>query len=231
MTTYSLFEYLLELNQEAAMELFRTRDYQLHNTPSLETQNKKTLLVFPEKGKELRISEQELRFVIVNLHGLFNHLKLDYAIEVPTDLKYSFSGKGSRSGSTDLSFYSGSTKVLNVEFKANVQPQKNFDKDIEKLFNENVHGAWCHLLLNEDSGTLRKIFEKLVNSCKKFGNPKKPLFFSFLILNKRTLITRKGLDSDVIGFLPSKIFTLTYSDYSKLPVGKHFIGDWQIDKF
>jgi hypothetical protein len=232
MTTYSLFEYLLELNQEAAMELIENHDLHVNKENRISPGSKKTLLEFPRIGdNELRVSEQELRFVIVNLHGLLNQSKLTYAVEVPTEKQYSFSGNKKRSGSTDLAFYDGNTKVLNIEFKAKMPPQGSVNKDVEKLIKEDTLGAWCYIFINENSGTLKSIFKKLEIAINKFGNPCKPLFFSFFILNKRTLITRKGNDGEEKDFRPDLIFNLKYSDYNKLPSGKHFIGDWQIDKF
>jgi len=206
-TTYSLFEYLLELNQEAAKELTKTY---------FNLGKKKTLLIFPEKrDKTLRISEHELRFVFTNLHGQFYHPHLNYAIEAPTSGIYSFSGKSKRSGSTDLSFYEGNSKVLNVELKANNPTQAVIEKDIEKLVKEDIYGAWCHIFENEDRGTLKSIFKKQEKAFVKYGNPKKPLYFSFLIIKTKTLITRKGIDGDEKNFHPNTIFSLKYDDYIK----------------
>ena len=63
-------------------------------------------LVFPRYRKkeddekvELRVSEQEARFAFVEA---LCQGPLRYSVEVPTTKCYSFSGKGSRSASTDL---------------------------------------------------------------------------------------------------------------------------------
>lgn len=236
MTTSQLFEFLLELNQEAAKELIEIYK-------GLPTYKKQTCLILPQyrEGKN-RISEQELRFVITNLFGLNNYPDFSYAVEVPTENEYTFSGTNPRSASTDLAFYDEiKSKVLNIELKAHNPKQESFSKDIDKLFNENVHGAWCHLLENADRGTLDSIFSKFINaisvlSLKQSNSqspiiPQKPIYFSFIILEKNMLISRKGKDSDLINFNPNSIFSLTYGNYNNLGKGKHFIGDWQIDVF
>jgi hypothetical protein len=224
MTTYSIFEQLLELNQESAKELIRTY---------FKTDRKETFLIFPKKRNgEIRISEQELRFTMVNFANKYNYQKLDYAIEVPTNSEYSFNGIKKRSGSTDLAFYSGDEKVLNVEFKANNPMQEAFDKDIEKLFIENCHGAWCHILRNEDSGSLRSVISKIKNAVKLIKySPNKPLYFSFLILETKRLLSRKGVDGEEKQFNIDKILNIKYEDYSRLNKGKHQIGDWQVDQY
>lgn len=222
MKTYSVFKFLLKLNQESAFELIQTY---------FNKSGKKTKLIFPNdtKGKK-RISEQELRFAMISLLHLFNSPQLEFAVEVPTGGKYSFTGKSKRSGATDLSFYNNGKKILNVEFKANNPSQKTIDKDIEKLVNENCYGAWCHIFENEDSGTLMSIFKKLNNALQKYDSPKYPLYFSFLILKTGTLISRKGKQGECNGFRYENIFTIAYTNYYKLPLGKHHLGDWQIDK-
>lgn len=222
MNTYSVFEFLLELNQESTFELIKTY---------FNESGKKTNLIFPidTKGNK-RISEQELRIAMISLLHFFNYPQLEFAVEAPTVGKYSFTGKSKRSGATDLSFYNKGEKILNVEFKANNPSQESIDKDIEKLVNENCYGAWCHIFENEDSGTLISIFNKLSEALQKYDSPKYPLYFSFLILKTRTLISRKGKQGECNGFRYKNVFTVSYSHYSKLPIGKHHLGDWQIDK-
>lgn len=223
MNTYTIFEYLLELNQESAKELIKI--YYKQN-------NKKTLVVFPKKrDNKIRISEQELRFVMTNLHGEFSHPNLSFSVETPTKEEYSFSKKGKRSASSDLTFYHENSKILNIELKAHNPRQESIDKDIEKLINEPYYGAWVHLFENEDSGTVLSLFEKFKISFKKYTKPEHPISFHVLILKTKTLLSRKGMESDLAYFNVNKIFDLNYSEWKNLSVGKHFIRDWQIDKF
>ncbi len=228
--TTSLYEYLLKLNQEVAKELIETYDMQKDKKKGIRQGSKETLLVFPYKRNEkIRVSEQELRFAMTNLHGKCNSLNLTYAVEAPTKEEYAFSGKSKRSGSTDLAFYVGTNKVLNIELKAHNPAQAVIDKDIEKLINEDTPGAWCHIFESEDRGTLKSVFNKLgiaidAHKCDKKRD--KLLYFSFLILSSRTLVTRIA-DSRL-----NSIFSLEYEDYYNLPKGKHIVDKgWQVDKF
>lgn len=223
MTTDQIFGNLFELNQLAAEELTRTY---------FNESDKRTSLVFSKtRNGVVRVSEQELRFALTSLFDTNKNAELTYTVETPTENDYSFSGAGRRSGSSDLSFYKNNIKVLNIEFKGHNSIQKSIDKDIEKLVNENCHGAWCHIFKNEDSGTLASVFNKLKIALKKHGVPKKPLYFSFLILEKRKLITRKGMDTDLPDFDPDQIFNLQYSDHYNLPVINPNTGYWQINYF
>lgn len=227
MTTDQIFENLLELNQISAYELIKTY---------FKEDGKKTSLVFPTKrdGK-VRFSEQELRFTMTNLFDTNNYLKLTYSVETPTEKDYSFKGAGRRSASSDLTFYENNVKILNIEHKAHNPGQDTINKDIEKLVNEEYLGAWCHIFRNENSGTLNSIFNKLKIAFKKHGAPKKPIYFSFLILQTGShtgkLISRKGHDSDLDNFSPDQIFNLKYADHKILPDINTKIGDWQINRY
>jgi hypothetical protein len=233
MNTYTINEYLLELMQEASRELLKI----YFNKP-----NRRTLLKFPQDRKlNKRISEQELRFVLTNLHGQFSHPELYYSVETPTLEEYSFSKKGKRSAASDLSFYHNDEKVLNIELKALIPEQKAIDKDIEKLVSENCNGAWIHVLKNEDSGTVKKLFEKFENAFHRFNYSKKPISFHILILETQTLLSRKGKEKE--NDYSNNIFNINYSLWRNLKQGKYqYLNgtpttevnpdvDWQIDKF
>lgn len=233
MEYYSIFEYLLELMQETSRELINIYH---------KKENRKTLLVFPVKRDEtIRISEQDLRFALTTLHGKFSHPNLSFSVETPTEEEYSFSGKGKRSASSDLSFYNQNDKVINIEFKSHNPVQKSIEKDIEKLVREPVNGAWLHILENEDRGTIKILFKKFITAFGKFPYPKHPISFHILILKTGTLISRKGTDINKTNY--KDIFNIKYSDWKDLKPGKYqFINgehttennpneDWQIDKF
>jgi len=231
MESYKITEYLLELMQETSKELLKI----YFNKP-----NRRTLLKFyKNKDDVIRISEQELRFVLVNLHGQFAHPNLYYSVETPTVGKYSFSSSGKRSAMSDLSFYHNEDKVLNIEFKANNPEQKAIDKDVEKLVKENCNGAWIHIFKNEDKGTIKTLFDKFDKAFNKYGSSKMPISFHILILETQTLLSRKGKETDY----SKNIFNIDYSIWKNLPKGRHqYINgipttannsdeDWQIDKF
>ena len=236
MDTYTINEYLLELVQETSRELLKIY---------FDKPNRRTLLKFSQyRNLDKRISEQELRFALTNLHGKFSHPKLYYSIETPTSEEYSFSGKGKRSAASDLSFYHNDEKVLNIELKAHNPEQKAIDKDIEKLVNENCNGAWIHLFKNEDSGTVQALFEKFKKAFNKFPISKKPISFHILILETKTLLSRKGKEGE--NNYSKDIFNIEHKLWEELkdkPGKYQFYGgnnpttennpneDWQIDIF
>jgi hypothetical protein len=235
MNTYTINEYLLELVQEASRELLKIY---------FDKPNRKTLVKFPKyKNGEIRISEQELRFVITNLHGQFSHPNLYYSIETPTENDYSFdkNAKGKRSAASDLSFYHNDEKVLNIEFKAHNPEQNAIDKDIEKLASESCNGAWIHIFKNEDRGTVKTLFEKFEKAFHKLNNSKKPISFHILIIETQTLLSRKGKENE--NNYSNNIFNIDYPLWHNLNPGKYQFNngkqttetnpdeDWQIDKF
>jgi hypothetical protein len=222
-TTDKVFENLLELNQIAAIELIKTY---------FNESGKVTYLIIPQKrGSKTRISEQELRSTMTTLFGTNNYLNLTYSIETPTEYSYSFKGANSRSASTDLSFYEGSKKILNIELKAHNPSQASINKDIEKLVTEDCLGAWCHIFENEDSGTVNTMINKLKLALSKFGTPKRPIYFSFLVLKTRKLITRKGKDNDLLNFQPDRILDLVYADHKISSVINSDIRDWHLNHY
>ena len=174
------------------------------------------------------------------MHGQFSHPGFYYSVETPTSKEYSFSGKGKRSAASDLSFYHNEKKVLNIELKAHNPEQKAIDKDIEKLVGENCNGAWIHILKNEDSGTIKTLFEKFEKAFHKYGCSKKPISFHILILETQTLLSRKGKENENDY---SNIFNISYSLWKDSKQGKYqYINgkpitdknlneDWQVDKF
>jgi len=233
MNTCTVSEFLLELMQETSRELLKIY---------FDNPNRKTVLKFPQYREKMnkRISEQELRFTLINVHEKTSNSKYYYSVETPTSEKYSFLGAGKRSAISDLSFYFNDEKVLNIEFKANNSKQETIDKDIKKLINEDCNGAWIHILKNEDIGTVKKLFEKFEKAFKKFNHSKKPISFHILILETQILLSRKGkeMDDDY-----SNVFNIDYSLWKNIKQGKHHFSngkptteensyeDWQINKF
>jgi hypothetical protein len=220
-----VFDFLFDLNIRAASELINI----------LKEQSDSCHLIFPKKRNEnnpsketKRISEQELRFAMTSLFIPKKNVVEKFAVEVPTEKTYNFNGSGNkRSASTDLAFYCGNVKIINIELKANQPIHSAVKKDIEKLLTENELGAWCHIFENEDAGTVKNILEK-INSALRSYPSNKSLYFSFLILKTKTLLScilEKGC-----------ILEINYKDYKGLPSGSHKILnsksiEWQIDKF
>jgi len=224
-------EYLLELVQKTSRELLKIY---------FEKPNRETLLKFPKyKNGITRISEQELRFTLTNLQEQSSYPGLYYSVETPTKEDYSFSEKGKRSASSDLSFYYNEKKVLNVELKAFNSVQKAIDKDIEKLVRENCNGAWIHIFKNEKSGTVKTLFKKFEKAFSKNNHSDEPISFHILILETQTLLSRKGKENDNY----NNIFNIDYSLWKNLKQGQYeFVNgkprtkenphkDWQIVKF
>jgi hypothetical protein len=126
-------------------------------------------LIFPVKRGARRVSEQEVRFLFAHALEAIDAPgeALFYAVEVPTEKKYCFSGEGERSASTDLALYGTGDLVhpcLNVEFKAKGRSANRLvdtvvRKDIAKLLAEPCDGLWYHLLKSANSATLRSLVE------------------------------------------------------------------------
>ena len=129
-------------------------------------ENRKTKLIFPEnKNGDKRISEQEMRFTLLNIHEK-NSSNLYYSVETPTTEDYGFSSDGKRRASSDLSFYNADVKVLNIELKAHNAEEDAINKDIEKLVSEDCNGAWIQLLKSENKGSVKRLFEKFEEAFK-----------------------------------------------------------------
>jgi hypothetical protein len=235
MDTEKVSEFLLELVQQSTEELLKI----YHGEP-----NRRTLLKFPQYRikKDIRISEQELRFVLTSIHDQNKFPEYQYSVETPTESDYSFEGKIiRRSAATDLSFYDNDIMILNIELKAHNPSPKSIDKDIEKLFNEDCNGAWIHILKNEDRGTVAKLFEKFTESFHIHKHhSKRPISFHIIILETQTLLSRKGRDMETR--YTDHILNIDYSMWKGKPKGKYqFINrkpisgdqkpDWQIDVF
>lgn len=234
------FTFLYDINKLAAEELINAYTT---GTPS------KTKLLIPLLRSGLkRVSEQELRFAFAAF--IDKQDEYFYGVEVPTNEIFRFTGIGSRSASTDLAIFkpaNSSEPIIRVECKSKQPKQKSIDKDIEKLMIEPCSGAYCHIFESENSGTLFELFKKLhdgILTVKSLSSSTtrsiKPLYFSFLILNSRKLITlnmaKVAMASSLTAYY-SNLFnttllgTLLYKEHIGLGVGTHCVKDWQIDIF
>lgn len=137
-------------------------------------------IVFPNKRSgEIRVSEQELRFVFVEqLNKYCNEQSWDirYSVETPTDKPYNFSKNLScespdgRSAMFDLTVYDIDLHpICRIEFKAHNPEQYSYAKDILKLRTEcgdECVGYFVQMLEKEDNGTSENISNKIPESGK-----------------------------------------------------------------
>ena len=240
---YTLLETVLELNQEAFKYLLEIYGKE---------KNVSGRLIFPTyAGGKRRVSEQELRFAYaktIEQQKVF--MPFYFSVETPTKETYQFSGKvNERSAISDLALYDMELnlddnvpefkKVCNIECKAHNPTIESIKKDIEKLVKEKETGVWGHLLLNQDSGTLRELFKKFSESFRDvLSNPDikqhsidKAYFWAIGTLEKRQLLTRKIEPGELLGDL-SKIFSIDYNKIKPLLPGKYVDFEnsgWQVD--
>lgn len=151
-------------------------------------------LILPQKrDKEIRLSEQEARFLFC---GLLNTLNYYYSVETPTTEEYQQTGQSALSARSDVSLYVSTNddhrpfrKIANVEFKAHNPPQEQIKKDVEKLIKESIVGNWIHTLKNIDPQTLPKLFDKFIASmieCSEMvGEREVSMVFCFCVLERK----------------------------------------------
>ncbi|MDY6989538.1 MAG: hypothetical protein SWQ30_15940 [Thermodesulfobacteriota bacterium] len=189
------------------MEINRRLFYDLWNisaVPEAPTGLSPRLILPTRRSEDIRISEQEARFLYCSL---LNNLNYFYSVETPTERRFIQKGKIPRSASSDLSLYDYDgkkfLKLMNVEFKAHTPREQDIKKDIEKLIAEKKDGNWFHLLKNIQSGTLRRNFEKISNSlksCQRMLKVKKvSIVFSFCVLERKWACSKHFLYEPSVG--------------------------------
>ena len=146
------------------------RVYKTNRENSNSLSEKDSRIVFPlKRSKEIRVSEQELRFVFVEQFNKYcseNSCNLFYSIETPTQKEYNFSNPNSinqRSGCIDLViFNSEGERICLIEFKANNPKEDNYKKDFIKLDNEDVElGYFIQIVENSETTTVLNIENKI----------------------------------------------------------------------
>ena len=150
-------------------------------------------LVFPcynNKKREIRISEQELRFIFVETFNEYcDEKELDwyYSVETPTKDKYKFTEKGDnldkpkreegQSANFDLTISNDKGELLAlIEFKAKNTKPFSYAKDLCKLWNpkegnSNVLRYFINVLDKADKDTSYNIqakLDKLRNNKEKY---------------------------------------------------------------
>lgn len=178
---------LFEINRRLCFNLWSITDV------TQKPQGLSPRLILPQKrNQEIRISEQEARFLFC---GLLNSLNYFFSVETPTTEEYQQTGQTALSARSDVSLYVSANddrpfrKVANVEFKAHNPPQAQIRKDVEKLIKENLVGNWIHTLKNSDAQTLPKLFDKFIaamSECVEMvGASEISIVFCFCVLEKK----------------------------------------------
>jgi hypothetical protein len=221
---------VVEINRRLFYDLWNISD--VNHPPS----GLSSRLILPKRRSEdIRISEQESRFLYCSLLNTLNYY---YSVETPTEDVYSQKGETPRSAASDLSLYvykkNKFKKVVNVEFKAHNPSKEHIKKDIEKLLREEIHGNWFHTLKNVDSRTLPVLFDKIADSLKAcrelVTNRQTSIVFSFCVLDKKwACLNRFTCYSYIENFdkYVNEFFEFEYTIKDKrVEVPKK--GDWQI---
>lgn len=159
--------------------------YQCNSESSGKTlkENAGSRIIFPSYSKqyrkgEIRVSEQELRFVFVEQFNKYcdNTVDFDafYSVETPTEEKYNFSDKSNphkvtpdgdkkgQSAMVDLTIHSASgERLCLMEFKSQNPLPFAYKKDIAKLNAETSSGILVQILKSADDRTIKNIRTKI----------------------------------------------------------------------
>jgi hypothetical protein len=147
-------------------------------------------VVFPPKGRERRVGEQEARFAFVTAlltgDGAGDWA---FAAECPTRLSYRFAHRGagekSQRALTDLALYRRDAAsvgdrcdaaTLSIEFKSGGRSGKSekddsIVKDMAKIVAERPDALWFHTVRDANSANLQGLLNALKASLKTMGNP------------------------------------------------------------
>ena len=193
-------------------------------------------LILPKRRSgQIRISEQEARFLYC---GLLNTLNYYYSVETPTEQVYQQTGQEWGSAASDLSLYvhrvDGFKKIANVEFKAHNPAVGYIRKDIEKLIKEGIIGNWFHTIKNVDRGTFPSLFAKFIDSFKELSGivsgKEISIIFCFCVIEKRWACIKHFLydsSSGDFGSYVDDFFRLRYEvKAGKLEVDEE--TDWYV---
>lgn len=142
-------------------------------------------VVFPPKGHERRVGEQEARFAFVAaLLGDPASAPWAFAAEAPTRLSYRFAqraaGPRAQRALTDLALYrdDDETPALAVEFKSGGRSGKSeqdesIKKDMAKILAEQPPALWFHVVRDVNDATLQGLLRTLDGAISLLSNPYK----------------------------------------------------------
>lgn len=166
---------------------------------------------YPNEQKQVRtrLSEQELRFVFVEVFNWYreeNDLPWYYSVETPTEEKFRFSKDGKKispevggdgqSAMIDLVIHNKESKrIALIEFKAHNKKEPDFEKDFFKLKNEPKDKDTCCTFFvmfveNYEDATIERLKDKI----KTKGNDIKFYCWS---LEKKEHIDQKIASSSI----------------------------------
>lgn len=228
--TIELIDYILEIGKMASAEVI-----------GMNEQKPISRFIIPQKRDEsYRLSEQEFRVASINAFQRYNSPKYElfFAVETPTIETHMISGTTPMSARFDISLYERINgkfgRVADMEFKSHNAPKKNIIKDLHKLLKEGNTGAWFHVLQNCDSGTLRSLFYKFTDSLVELTQPGsnglmpvKDIFFVFLIVDRRLMISKTLSPSQLVN--PKLCFEIDYQQMLA-SMDTHKVNDWMISR-
>jgi hypothetical protein len=142
-------------------------------------------VMFPQKGQERRVGEQEARFAFVA--ALLDEAGPEpwaFAAEVPTRLSYRFArratGAKAQRALTDLALYrhGHDEPALAVEFKSGGRSGKSeidesIRKDVAKILAEQPDALWFHVVRSVNSATLQGLLRTLDAAISLLSSPAK----------------------------------------------------------
>lgn len=139
--------------------------------------NGKCHIHIPLKDGELRFSEQELKYVFLELFAKSDHMcGYTFSVETPTELEYKFSEKGTkvkpecgkgRKANIDVVIFKGNDRVALIEFKSGNSDKHSHAKDFIKLSEEpgnDLLRIFVEFYKATDKETLTSIQRKLHNN-------------------------------------------------------------------
>jgi hypothetical protein len=141
--------------------------------------------MFPAKGHERRVGEQEARFAFVAALLVDpSSAQWAFAAEAPTRLSYRFAQRAGSARAqralTDLALYRGDDDApeLAVEFKSGGRSGKSeqdesIKKDMAKVLAEQPPALWFHVVREVNDATLQGLLRTLDGAISLLSNPNK----------------------------------------------------------
>jgi hypothetical protein len=140
-------------------------------------------VMFPQKGQERRVGEQEARFAFVAaLLADTGAEPWAFAAEVPTRLSYRCAQRGTgvkaQRGVTDLALYrhAHDEPAVAVEFKSGGRSGKSeidesIRKDVARILAEQPDALWFHVVRSVSDSTLAGLLRTLDAAISRLSNP------------------------------------------------------------